>query len=239
MITINHAFSGYVCARVAMPLVKRHAAVTERALGLSATLGAAMPDADILTKLLLGRGHYFSGLWYAHRAASHSVLGTLLMSLLAAGLFYRLLGRGGARPGAPAYLWLAGGFWFGGLFHLLGDLFTPGWALPLLWPLELRVGGLSHIGWFTPYLLWLFIVTFLLGWGLAALGRMRREFRPYAGLCAWGIYALAAWRWLHFMIASRYESRAQWMDVQYELLPEAMIVPVTRGISAIWHWLTG
>ena len=101
VITINHACSGYVIARVAMPLVRRHSAVTERALGWAMALGAAMPDADILTKLLLGRGHYFSGLWYAHRAASHSLLGTLLMSLLAAALFYRLLGRGGARTGAP------------------------------------------------------------------------------------------------------------------------------------------
>ena len=41
------------------------------------------------------------------------------------------------------------------------------------------------------------------------------------------------------MIASRYESHTQWMDAQYELLPEAMIAPVTQGISAIWHWLTG
>ncbi len=28
-------------------------------------------------------------------------------------------------------------------------------------------------------------------------------------------------------------------DLQYELLPEAMIVPLTRGVSAVWYWLTG
>lgn len=244
MITLNHALSGYVCARVAMPMLKRHAAVSQRALGWAVALGAAMPDVDILTKLLLGRGYYFSDLWYGHRAASHSLLGTLLMAMVAAALFYRILSRdssrrGGRRPGLQAYLWLAGGFWFGGLIHLLGDLFTPGWALPLLWPANLRIGGFSHIGWFTPYLLWLFVSTLALGWGLGAMGRLLAVFRPYHNLAAWGLYTLAAWRWLHFMATSRYESNSQWMDAQYDLLPEAMIVPFTRGISTVWHWLTG
>lgn len=239
MITLNHAFSGYVCARVAMPLVKRYAALRPSALGWAATLGAAMPDVDILTRLLFGRAYYFSDAWYGHRAASHSVLGTLLLALLAAALFYRLLGRGSPRPGAPAYMWLVGGFWFGGLLHLLGDLFTPGWGLPLLWPGEMRIGGFRHIGWFTPYLLWLFITTLLLGWGLGMLARWREHLKRQAGLWAWGVYALATWRWLHFIIASRYESREQWMDVQYDLLPEAMIVPITRGIGTVWHWLAG
>lgn len=239
MITPSHALSGYVCARVAMPLAARHAAVTERALGWAVALGAATPDVDIITKVLFGRGVYFSGAWYAHRAASHSVLGALLMALVAAALFYPMLGRGGKRPGIPAYGWLVGGFWIGGLLHLVGDLFTPGWPLPLMWPADFRYGGLGHIGWFTPYLLWLFCATLLLGWGLGALARLRREFRPYTAFGAWGLYALATWRWLHFLLTSRYESRSQWMDAQYELLPEAMIVPVTRGISAVWHWLTG
>ena len=239
MITINHAFSGYVCARVAMPLVKRYAAVRPGALGWAAALGAAMPDADILTRLMLGRAHYFSAAWYAHRAASHSVLGTLLLSFLAAALFYRLLGRGASRPGAPAYGWLVGGFWFGGLLHLVGDLFTPGWGLPLLWPGEMRIGGFRHIGWFTPYLLWLFVATLLLGWGLGAVARWRENLRFQAGLLAWGVFALAAWRWLQFMISSRFESRSQWMEAQHDLLPEAMILPITRSISSIWFWLTG
>ena len=246
MITINHALSGYVCARVAMPLASRHAAVTERALGWAAALGAAMPDVDILTRLLLGRSHYFTDVWYGHRAASHSVLGTLLMALLGAALIYPLLREGSTRPGMPAYAWLVGAFWFGGLLHLVGDLFTPGWALPLLWPGELRFGGFRHIGWFTPYLLWLFFATVILAWGLnalpwglKALAPLSRRFRPHMGLCAWGVYALAAWRWLHFMIASRYQSRSQWMDAQFDLLPEAMIVPLTRGVSTVWYWLTG
>lgn len=239
MIVINHTLSGYVCARVAMPLVERYAAISRRGLAWAMALGATMPDADILTKLIFGRGLYFSDLWYGHRGASHSVLGTLVMALVAAALLYGVLGRDGKRPGIPAYLWLAGGFWCGGLVHLLGDLFTPGWALPLLWPAADRVGGFRHIGWFTPYLLWLFVTTLALGWGLEALARLRADFRRYHGLCAWGLYTLATWRWVHFMVTSRYESRAQWMDLQYELLPEAMIVPITKGVSAVWHWLTG
>ena len=193
MIVINHTLSGYVFARVAMPLVSRYAAISRRGLAWAMALGATMPDGDILTKLILGRGHYFSDLWYGHRGASHSVLGTLVLALVAAALLYGPLGRDGKRPGIPAYLWLAGGFWCGGLLHLLGDLFTPGWALPLLWPAAERVGGLRHIGWFTPYLLWLFVATLAVGWGLDALARLRAGFRRYHGLCTWGLYTLAIW----------------------------------------------
>ncbi|NIP72009.1 MAG: metal-dependent hydrolase, partial [Gammaproteobacteria bacterium] len=72
MMTLNHGLSGYVCGRVAMPLLKRHAPLSERHLGWAFFLGALAPDVDILTKVLLGRGAYFSGAWYAHRHLSHS-----------------------------------------------------------------------------------------------------------------------------------------------------------------------
>ncbi len=241
MITINHGLSAYVCGRVAMPVLRKHSPVSERALGWSLFLGGSMPDADILTKIVLGREEYFSGTWYAHRAASHSLLGTLLMALAVAALctlacFGR---RRGAREGFAVYSWLVGALWVGGLIHLFADMFTPGWPLALFWPGDGKYGSYSHIGWFTPYLLWLFVASLLAAAALQLLGRWRPNLRRHLGAAAWVLYATATWRWVHFVLTSSYESRGQWADYQRDLLPDAMIAPINRAVSMAWHWLTG
>jgi membrane-bound metal-dependent hydrolase YbcI (DUF457 family) len=239
MMTLNHGLSGYVCGQVAMPLLRRRSPVAPRALGWAFFLGAMLPDGDIAVRLLAGRGAYFSSAWYGHRGASHSLLGTLVLGLLCAAVLQRLLvPREHERP-RQAYAWLAGCAWAGGIIHLFGDLFTPGWQLPLFWPLAERFGAWRHIGWFSPYLLWLFLAAIALAqlahW---ALGR-REGLRGWAPALAWGLYALAGARWVSFLVSSRYEGWEQWMALQQQLLPEVLVTPLTQGVGAVWHWFTG
>lgn len=240
MITINHGLSAYVCARTVMPALKKHSAISERSLGWAFLLGAALPDADILSKLLLGRAEYFSGVWYGHRAASHSLLGGLLMALLVAALLYRpLASRREGGSALAAYLWLTGGLWIGTMIHLFGDFFTPGWSMPIFWPAVVRFGSYSHIGWFTPYLLWLFMTTLFIAAGLHALARWKPQLNMFLASAAWLLYAVASWRWIHFVLISRYHSRGQWAEFQHDLLPELLITPINHAVSAAWYWMTG
>ena len=271
MIAPNHGFSGYICGQIAMPLLKRHSPLTERVAGLAFFLGAMMPDADIFTKTLLGRQAYFGAAFYAHRHASHSILGTLALALIAAGLLTLLPPVRRAAGQWRGYAWLVACFWVGGMIHLVGDVFTPGWPLPLFWPLPMRYGGWSHIGWFSPYLFWLFLTAIAVGWGVRALtgigtgngtgkdtekGTVGRGFLARKILERWGgavtttlgngwaagglwlWYTVAVYRWLDFMATSQYETWGQWLAFHRQLLPNAMIVPVTEGVRVVWHWLS-
>ncbi len=267
MMTLNHGFSGYVCGRVLMPLLRRRAPLSEKALGWAFFLGAMMPDLDIAGKWLGGPGVFFSGAWYGHRGASHSVVGTLVLAVLCAAILYRPLtagargtlragrpgeGPAGAQgagevagprsrfwPGLHAYGWAVGAFWLGGLLHLFGDIFTPARALQPFWPLPFRFGALSHIGWFSPYLLWLFLATIALGWGLLAIAGRGPAQRPGWLAAVWLLHAGAAYRWVDFALGSRYESGWQWNRFQRELLPEAMVTPFSNGVATLWYWFTG
>jgi membrane-bound metal-dependent hydrolase YbcI (DUF457 family) len=241
MMTLNHGFSGYVCGRVMLPLLKRRSPLSPRAMGWAFFLGAMLPDLDIQARLL-GRGAYFSGAWYAHRGASHSILGTLLLAMVAAVLLYRPLCPAPAEAGGSSrsrnLAWLTGCLWCAGLLHVFGDLFTPGLPMPLLWPLEPRLGALGHIGWFTPYLLWLFLATLALDWGARAVKRWVFPAWHWMGAAVWALYALAGFRWVEFLLTSRYESWSQWQARQQALLPEAMIAPVSDAVGFLWHWFT-
>ena len=237
MMTLNHGFSGYICAKVAAPVLKRHCPLSEKTLGLALFLGAMLPDLDILSTLM-GPGAYFSGEWYGHRQISHSVTGTLILALLCSiPLFPLLVARGNPRS-KRAWLWLVGGLWAGGWVHIFGDLFTPGLKMAVFWPLDMRLGGLRHIGWFSPYLLWLFVATLAIGWGLRLLPARQPPAKRWIGWAAWGLYGVALYRWVHFLLTSRYDSFSQWADYQQALLPEAMIAPVSQGVHVLWFWLT-
>ena len=236
MITINHGMSALVCAGVVLPLVKHHQPVSPRALSWAIFLGAMAPDADILSKLG-GRAVYFSGAWYAHREASHSLLGTLLLGLVVAGLVMLVARLNGRQLGA--WLWLAGAGWAGGMIHIFGDLFTPGMKMPVFWPGESTFGGLRHIGWFSPYLLWLFVTTLLLGWALTQIKRWRPQWQGGCNVATWMIFFAATWRWVGFLMNSRYESNVQWVEFHRSLLPDGMIDPLQEGVRQAWYWLTG
>lgn len=248
MMTLNHGLSGYVVGQVVLPLLRRRAPLPPAALGAAFFLGAMAPDVDIVTRLLAGRAAYFSDAWYAHRAATHSLLGTLLLGLAVAAVLYA--GRsalGPARaPGSgpdPAwprrgYPWLAGCAWAGGVLHILGDVFTPFRPLPVLWPLGERFGALSHIGWFSPYLLWLFVATIAVGWASPWLLCRVTGWRRGVPVAVWTLYALASYRWMQYLIVSRYESAEQWRAYQEALLPEIMVTPLAAAVRAAWVWLT-
>ena len=250
MMTLNHGLSGYVCARVAMPVMRRWTRVPERGLALAFFLGAMLPDSDAVTNLL-GGAYYFSDAWYGHRQASHSILGTLVLALVAA----LPLARRHARHGIPfrgGYAALVMAFWAGGLLHMAGDVFTLRRPLPVFWPLDMEFGALGHIGWFSPYLLWLFLAAIALDLAGRFTARFAAQFserpgaRPahggrFAGWRAgvtWGMYAFAAWRWAAFLVQSRYESNAQWWAYQHSLLPAALVDPLAEGVSAAWIWMT-
>jgi membrane-bound metal-dependent hydrolase YbcI (DUF457 family) len=236
MITLNHGFSGYIVGQVVLPLVRRRAPVPPAALSAALFLGAMAPDLDIVTRVLAGRAAYFSDAWYGHRGVSHSVLGTLLLGLALAAVLSAW--RPARQGGRLCYAWLAGCAWAGGLLHVLGDLFTPRRPMPVLWPLPERFGALSHIGWFSPYLLWLFVVTIALGW--AARWLLPRMTGPrWASAAVWPLYALASYRWVQYMLVSRYESAEQWDAYQEALLPRVMIVPLSAAVRSAWVWLTG
>ncbi len=52
-----------------------------------------------------------------------------------------------------------------------------------------------------------------------------------------GLYAFAAWRWIDYLVDSRYVSPTQWEAYQHTLLPEAMIGPASATVHALWHWM--
>ena len=235
MMTLNHGFSGYIVGQVVLPLVRRRAPVAPAMLSAAFFLGAMAPDLDIVTRGLAGRAAYFADAWYGHRGASHSVLGTLLLGLAVAAVLSAW--RAARQGGRLGFAWLAGCAWAGGLLHILGDLVTPRRPMPVLWPLSERFGALSHIGWFSPYLLWLFVVTIALGW--AARWLLPRLTGPrWASAAVWALYALASYRWVQYMLVSRYESAEQWEAYQAALLPQAMIVPLSAAVRSAWSWLT-
>jgi hypothetical protein len=100
------------------------------------------------------------------------------------------------------------------------------------------LGALSHIGWFSPYLLWLFVATIALGWaGRWLLPRMTRP--RWASAAVWTLHALASYRWVQYMLVSRYESAEQWQAYQEALLPQVMVVPLSAAVRSAWVWLSG
>lgn len=260
MMTLNHGLSGLVTQRLLHPALKRYSPLSSKAMGWAFFLGAMLPDADIISRLE-SRRTYFSGVWYGHRELSHSLLGTLLLGLIAAALSYLPLcgnirwrafipwlggnrNAEGTKAAAPLYelnwrtdrfLWLAGCYWAGGLLHILGDLFTPGMKMPVFWPLEVSFGGWAHIGWFSSYLLWIFVGALVLEMGALGIARWSPTARRNLPLVVWVIYTIAVFRWVDFLVGSRYTSNEQWHAYHETLLPDAMIYPLNQGVSFLWR----
>lgn len=241
MMTLNHGFSGYVCSRAVLPLLRpllrRITPLPERSLAWACFFGAMLPDLDAVTTLA-GSGYYFSGDWYGHRQASHSLLGTLVLALLAALPLALRHTRGGVMGFRAAFFPLTAAFWAGGLLHLLGDVVTPRRPLPLFWPLEGEIGAFAHIGWFSPYLLWMFLGALAVE-GALRVARIRSVSWPrWRDATIWGVHALVAARWIDYLIRSRYESPEQWSAYQHSLLPAALVNAPTEAMSLAWHWMT-
>ena len=236
MMTLNHGLSGYVCGRVAAPLIHRRSGLPEGLLAFGFLLGAALPDVDALANVL-GAQTYFSGAWYGQRHASHSIVGTWVLALIAAAPLALWAVRRREIPWRRAYPWLVLCAWLGGLLHIVGDLFTPRWPLPIFWPLPGEYGAFSHIGWFSPFLLWFFLGVLALEGLIRIAVRWPLRAARWQGFAVWGLYAFAAWRWIDYLVDSRYVSPTQWEAYQHTLLPEAMIGPASATVHALWHWM--
>jgi membrane-bound metal-dependent hydrolase YbcI (DUF457 family) len=238
MMTLNHGLSGYLVGQVAMPLVRQRSPVPVGALGAAMFLGAMAPDIDVLSRLV-GRDVYFSDGWMGHRAASHSIVGTLVLGLVVGWIVRAFLAwRGGAATARHGFAWLAACGWAGGLLHIFGDLFTPGMAMPVFWPLAERHGGWRHIGWFSPFLLWWFVGTIALGTAMRAVASRAAGARGAMEAARWGVYAMGSYGWLHYLVVSRYESGEQWQAYQRTLLPDVLIAPLSAAVSAGWRWIS-
>lgn len=241
MMVLTHGLSGYVAGRVAMPALRRVAPLSPLTMSWAFGIGAMMPDADVVTRVLLGQSAYFSGAWYAHRQASHSILGTLLLAGVVTCLGFAPRLRLGWRE-RRELAWVWGCVWCGGLLHLVGDLPTPGRSLPVFWPLPGRYGSWSHIGWYTPYLWWMFATAVLLALVLRWAGTLlvaRGVIRIGIGVSgsAWLVYALALFRWLQYLTVSRYESAAQFAAVQRSLVPEPLATVSSHWVRVLWLWM--
>jgi membrane-bound metal-dependent hydrolase YbcI (DUF457 family) len=217
-------------------------------MGWAFFLGAMMPDGDVVTRIFAGRGDYFGRAWFSHRQVSHSLLGTLILALVvAAVLFGPVVWRAGLlAPTASirrssrrrAYAWAVGCLWAGGMLHLLGDMVTPSRPLPVLWPLEQSYGGWAHIGWFSPYLLALFLSVLAIDLLLRTVARLpgiqATPWQARIGALVWVVYTTAAYRWFHYMWVSRWESSSQWAAYQRSLLPDPLVAATTEGVATLW-----
>ena len=245
MMVLSHGLSGYVCGRVAMPALRRVSPLAPRAMSWAFFLGAMMPDGDIVSRVLLGHSAYFSGAWYGHRQLSHSILGTFLLAGVLAVLgfgLWRMRAAGRARSSRNGLVWAWACLWCGGLLHLVGDLPTPGMSLPLFWPLSSRFGSWSHIGWFTPYLWWMFLTAVLAAAGLRRMGTFlvaKGWLRSgiYVAGAAWVVYLAAAVRWIQYLATSRYESATQYAAQQRDLLPEPLVSVSVLWVRNLWRWM--
>jgi hypothetical protein len=246
MMVVTHGLSGYVVSRVAMPLLRRHSPLPPGAMSLGFFLGAMSPDVDIVTRVLLGYSAYFSGAWYGHRQASHSIVGTCVLAALIALIGFAPWIRRAVRELPPARrlratvrgtLWAWGCVWCGGMLHLVGDLPTPGMSLAVLWPLPYRFGS-----WITPYLWWMFVSAVLLAAGLrwmgqriVAAGAVRTGI--YVAGAAWAVYAATLYRWLQYLAVSRYETASQYAAIQRELLPAWLAAFSSESVRSVWRWM--
>jgi membrane-bound metal-dependent hydrolase YbcI (DUF457 family) len=205
------------------------------------TAGALAPDLDAVS-LLFSHAIYFGDAWYSHRQFLHSILGCAFLAVLLPSLasFARRTGslarlaphRGLKSARAPTARETSGkvaarAVFAGGLLHLLGDLPTPPgpWGgLPIFFPLGMRAGGWSRIGWINAALVYLLSAAALAaGALLAARVRAPSRWRPRLRAGAGGVAALALAGAVGFAAASRYESFAQWRAWQARFVPAAWI----------------
>lgn len=241
MMVLNHGFTGYVAGRVVYPALDRFNPLSSRQWGWCFFLGGMAPDLDMIARLF-GRMAYFSTDWYGHRQASHSILGTLLLGMLVAGLlsgFSRLKRGNKAHPGLQTWLWMTGCVWAGGMLHALCDMFTPGRPMAFFWPLGDLVGGWRHIGWFTPYILVLFLAIFAMESVIRLAGRWNGWISARSSVLGWGLYLVAGARLVQFIAVSRYEDARQYNLYQSALLPEPLLLALNQGVRTVWVWLAG
>ncbi len=187
------------------------------------TIGALAPDLDSLS-LLFSHRIYFGSAWYSHRQFLHSILGCAFLAMLIPSMAASVIGRGMDAATRAGVLRVASRALFaGGILHLLGDLPTPPgpWGgLPVFFPLGIREGGWSRIGWVNEVLIYLLGTAGLAAGALVlayALGPDRA--RPWLRSGAASVASLALATTVWFGSVSRYENFAQWRAWQARFVP--------------------
>ncbi len=223
----GHALSGLLAVTAAVYALPGTPEGRHRLI-LWAVFGSLAPDIDAVS-LLFSHDTYFGLAWYSHRGFLHSLAGCALVAMLFPRILHSLRSRGsrGVPPGGASLRASALATFAGGLVHLIGDLPTPpgSWGgLPLFFPLPLRVGGWSHIGWINAALLYLLGAGALAAGALAAAHhRAPPAYRPWLRGCVIGVSGLALAGTLWFSAISRYEGTLQWRAWQARFIPVVWI----------------
>jgi membrane-bound metal-dependent hydrolase YbcI (DUF457 family) len=191
------------------------------------TIGALAPDLDSVS-LLFSHRVYFGSAWYSHRQFLHSILGCAFLAMLIPSMAAAIFARRLDRVTRAAFLRVASRALFaGGMVHLAGDLPTPPgpWGgMPVFFPLGVREGGWSRIGWYNA------VLIYLLGTAALAAGALLLAYalapdraRPWlrAGAAVVAVLALATTVW--FGAVSRYENLPQWRAWQARFVPAIWI----------------
>lgn len=142
-------------------------------IGLSGLMGGVFPDIDVLSRApgfdqtigqwfnLQQSGYdiFFDTHWYSHHVFTHSIIGTLLFTLLGS-LSYILISKIRKTTAHTNLIYYALAFFLGYMGHLLEDMITPGgpWdGIALFWPSTHFSGGWGKIWWWNNYDLFLIV----------------------------------------------------------------------------------
>ncbi len=222
MSPVEHALTGALAGTIAACLWPGPLRGRGRWIAWTA-VGALAPDLDSAS-LLFSHRIYFGTAWYSHRQFLHSILGCAFLAMLIPSVTAAIFGRRLDPAARAGFLRVASRALFaGGLLHLAGDLPTPPgpWGgLPVFFPLGVRLGGWSRIGWVNAALAILLATAALATASLLLAHALAPDrVRPWlrGGAAAVAGLALSATIW--FGAVSRYESFTQWRDWQARFVP--------------------
>jgi len=181
---LTHTLSGLAIGTVVSSFSKKGYAY-KCGIVFSAGLAGALPDIDAISLWskfdatigrffnlpMSGREIYSAKLWYSHHACMHSMVASLLLSIVAGLSSYLIHAqcKGIAFRGLvnffSANILLFISFNLGFIMHLLGDMPTPAssWGgVNFLWPMGVYLGGTGDIWWWNNYDIFLIVASVLL-----------------------------------------------------------------------------
>ena len=191
---ITHTLSGVAVATVVINVKSFSFKQSSIILGV-ATLGGCLPDIDVISlwsgfdasigqwfSLQPGRHIYSAKYWYSHHAFFHSLLASVLFTVLVGLVAFgkQLVKQGFSRPTSfQVSLMLV--FFMAYNIHLLEDMLTPSstWGgVAYLWPNPVYIGGWGKIWWWNNYDVFGIVVLVI---GLNLLVKLILKRRSVAG----------------------------------------------------------